>query len=1227
MAASREEVFERVKEVLSRAARRRRERDQRRGVLPGGPRGGLTRPRRADHGARGPIRDQDLRRGRAEDPDRWSGRRLRLLAPVTQPSELALIEELPAERLENVFTHSSWAPDRVVVRAARVPRRQRLELAVARELYERYPDFTEGRSRRSAPTSSRGELRRRRARARPRRGWLERAAVVPHDELDEARRQPERARGPARGRARRALPRARFEPIEPSVVAAFAGRSSTRRRPRRPQDRAPGGARARGRQVTYSVLEADGPAHDRPFTCAALIDGAQAGVGSGRTKKDAEQEARARGARDVRVELSGHPPAVSLPRRAPACDQAARLQVVPGPGRGPARAGRCRRRRAERLRQVERRRRAALGRGEPRAERAARREARRRALRRIGQAGRRPTTARSSCSSTTRTARLPSFDFAEVSIARRLHRGGEGQYLVNGAPVRRTDVVELLADVGLGGRMGSIIGQGRVEEILGSKPRSGAQLVEEAAGLGRFKRRRHRAELKLARVATQVERARDVEAEVEKRLRPLALQATAAERAEKLGGEIARLRARIAQLDLATFDERAAGGERRAGGQRARTDRRRARGAARGARPRRGRARDAAGRPRGRPRRSTGCAARPSGSSCAARAPRPCASGCAPTPPPVRSAERERLLEQARLGRERLSALERTLAELRRTAARRARARRAGQPLASRSLEVEPGTSGGAAARRLARRGASARRRRQRRSSCSSRRARRVSATSVSSSAARRRTRRVVAKERAARGVGLVGHARRVRATTRSAASSGSRARRPRPCCSSSRPRRRARWRRSSELDARRRAASSGARADRAARELPSALRRPSRGALKVATRFEPPPRCARRRERQRARELGEELRELGAKEAEIRREAARRASARRRSTSSSRASRPRRGAHGGIEEAGAEPAEGDDREELGVKLERLSAGARRSAASTRSRRRSTTARRSGSPSSATSAPTSRRASRSSRTPRRADRDGRTPLRGDVRAPSANFAEVASTLFPGGEGRLCLTEPDPRARTRTRAGHRDRAPARRQERHPALAALGRREGARRDLVPLRALPRASVPVLPPRRGRGRARRHEHRPLRGPAAPLLRQAQFIVVTTRSGRWRPRTCLRRHHGRRRRFAGRLAPAAARSRRRVASPRMTTWSALLGDEERVRRNRRREPGFFGRLRDSLGKSRRALTGQLAAAAFDPADDEAWERLEEALIAADVGVPGHGGARPAARGARRRR
>jgi chromosome segregation protein len=150
----------------------------------------------------------------------------------------------------------------------------------------------------------------------------------------------------------------------------------------------------------------------------------------------------------------------------------------------------------------------------------------------------------------------PELDFSEVSIARRLIRGAEGQYLVNRAAVRRTDLVELLADVGLGAAMHSIVGQGKVEQVLASKPEDRRAFVEEAAGLGKFKRRKHRAELKLARVALQVERAHDVEQEVRKRLRPLALQATAAERAEKLGGEIASLRARIAEIDLESASER-----------------------------------------------------------------------------------------------------------------------------------------------------------------------------------------------------------------------------------------------------------------------------------------------------------------------------------------------------------------------------------------------------------------------------------------------------------------------------------------------------------------------------------------------------------------------------------------------------------------------------------------------------------------------------------------------
>jgi chromosome segregation protein len=152
---------------------------------------------------------------------------------------------------------------------------------------------------------------------------------------------------------------------------------------------------------------------------------------------------------------------------------------------------------------------------------------------------------------------FPELEFSEIAITRRLHRGGEGQYLVNKAAVRRTDLVELLADVGLGGGHSSVIGQGRVEEILSSKPEQRRALLEEAAGLGKFKARRHRAELKLARVQVQAERARDLDHEIRKRLRPLALQATAAERAEKLKEEVASVEARLAERELEELNRQA----------------------------------------------------------------------------------------------------------------------------------------------------------------------------------------------------------------------------------------------------------------------------------------------------------------------------------------------------------------------------------------------------------------------------------------------------------------------------------------------------------------------------------------------------------------------------------------------------------------------------------------------------------------------------------------------
>jgi chromosome segregation protein len=122
----------------------------------------------------------------------------------------------------------------------------------------------------------------------------------------------------------------------------------------------------------------------------------------------------------------------------------------------------------------------------------------------------------------------------EVSILRRLNRAGEGEYRINGARCRLTDVLELLSDTGLGKEMHSVVSQGRVEAIVTSKPRDRRMLIEEAAGLGKHRKRRRRAQLKLARTQDNLDRALDVEREARTRLRPLKRQAEAAELHERL---------------------------------------------------------------------------------------------------------------------------------------------------------------------------------------------------------------------------------------------------------------------------------------------------------------------------------------------------------------------------------------------------------------------------------------------------------------------------------------------------------------------------------------------------------------------------------------------------------------------------------------------------------------------------------------------------------------------
>ena len=142
----------------------------------------------------------------------------------------------------------------------------------------------------------------------------------------------------------------------------------------------------------------------------------------------------------------------------------------------------------------------------------------------------------------------------EISIVRKLNRAGEGEYRVNGARCRLIDVLELLSDTGLGKEMHSVVSQGRVEAIVTSKPRDRRLLIEEAAGLGKHRKRRRRAQLKLARTQDNLDRALDIEREARTRLRPLKRQAEAAELHERLERQTDE-----ALWSLAREDVRAAG--------------------------------------------------------------------------------------------------------------------------------------------------------------------------------------------------------------------------------------------------------------------------------------------------------------------------------------------------------------------------------------------------------------------------------------------------------------------------------------------------------------------------------------------------------------------------------------------------------------------------------------------------------------------------------------------
>ncbi len=115
-------------------------------------------------------------------------------------------------------------------------------------------------------------------------------------------------------------------------------------------------------------------------------------------------------------------------------------------------------------------------------------------------------------------------EYEEISVTRRVHRSGESEYQINGMPCRLKDIKELFMDTGIGREGYSIIGQGRIDEILSSNKDERRMLFEEAAGIIKYKSRKEESERKLKATHENLVRIQDILSEIEDRVEPLKLE-------------------------------------------------------------------------------------------------------------------------------------------------------------------------------------------------------------------------------------------------------------------------------------------------------------------------------------------------------------------------------------------------------------------------------------------------------------------------------------------------------------------------------------------------------------------------------------------------------------------------------------------------------------------------------------------------------------------------------
>ena len=150
------------------------------------------------------------------------------------------------------------------------------------------------------------------------------------------------------------------------------------------------------------------------------------------------------------------------------------------------------------------------------------------------------------------SAGLLPIEFTEVTVGRTLFRSGESEYSINGVECRLLDVQELLSDAGVGRQQHVIISQGQIDAVLNARPEDRRAIIEEAAGVLKYRKRKEKAERRLDSTEANLLRVQDLIREVRRQLRPLERQAEAARRHGELVGELKALQIFVAGREIAS---------------------------------------------------------------------------------------------------------------------------------------------------------------------------------------------------------------------------------------------------------------------------------------------------------------------------------------------------------------------------------------------------------------------------------------------------------------------------------------------------------------------------------------------------------------------------------------------------------------------------------------------------------------------------------------------------